>query len=68
MKRKDIQLLHSKTLSELQARVKELQKELFDAKMQAAMRQEKNVRKYKILRHNLARYMTIIRTKQLEQN
>ena len=67
MKTKDFQKLATKTLSELQKEVQKLQQELVDLRMDKQLNKEKNVRRYKTKRQDLAKIKTLITQKTVIQ-
>ncbi len=65
MKRNDIKALHDKSLAELQAQLRDLQKQLNQAKLEAAVDKLEDVNVPAKLRDDIARIKTVLRNKQL---
>lgn len=61
MKKKKIEELKDKTVEELRKRILELRKEIVELRLKIKAGQEKNVRKPKIKRKELAQALTALR-------
>lgn len=64
MKRNDIQALHDMTVSELQAKLAELESELGKSKIENAVGKLQNPASLKMTRKAIARIKTILREKE----
>jgi len=65
MKRNDIKILHDKSVTELQAQLRDLQKQLNQAKLEAVVDKLADVNVPAKLRDDIARIKTVLRNKQL---
>lgn len=65
MKRKDITALHAQTLEELQVKLRELQQELAQTRVEKAAGKLTNVSLVQTLQNDIARVKTIVTEKQL---
>ena len=66
MKRNDISALHNQSVTELNGKLAELEKQLVDARLKIQLGQMKNVKMAKMIRQDIARIKTVITEKTLQ--
>ncbi len=67
MKRKDIKLLHTKTVSEITKELTDKYQALKKTELAVVLKNEKNVRKLRDIRDDISRLATVLSEKQLKE-
>lgn len=67
MKRQDLTKFHQQSISEINAEITKLQKQMVELSMKKSLAQLKNVRQPKTIRQDIARLKSIVRIKELTQ-
>lgn len=65
MKRQEITKFQAMSIADLQAEIKKLEIRLTEITMKKSLAQIKNIREGAVIRHDIARFKTIIRAKEL---